>query len=333
MNLRAREGRWPLPAAVAALVVAGLLVACTALSVGAGWVGPLQWLGEASLERDLVWTWRAPRVAAASFVGGCLALAGLLFQGVFRNPLAEPYLLGSASGAAVGAAVALLVPQVVPTALSLPLFAFAGAWGASWLVLAIGSMGGTIHPARLLLAGVALAAILSAVRGLLLMLFGDESANLRAIISWQLGGVQTPTQGDLLAFLPMMVALWLAARALAPGLDALGLGEATAQSLGHRVPRLVAASVLLAALATALAVTWGGLIGFVGLIVPHVMRWWIGPLHGRLLPTTILAGGILLVAVDALARAAMPPTEIPVGLITALVGGPFFIALLLARRG
>lgn len=320
-------------AALAVLGLSGAAIVVGALSVGAGWVAPGQWLGEPSLARDLVWTWRAPRVVAAFFVGACLGLAGLLFQALFRNPLAEPYLLGSASGAAVGAAVALLVPQVVPPALSLPVFAFAGAWGASWLVLVIGSLGGTIHPARLLLAGVALAAILSAVRGLLLMLFGDESTNLRAIVSWQLGGVQTPTQGELLAFLPMMVALWLAARALAPGLDALGLGEATAQSLGHRVPRLVAASVLLAALATALAVTWGGLIGFVGLIVPHVMRWWIGPLHRRLLPATILAGGILLVAVDALARAAMPPTEIPVGLITALVGGPFFIALLLARRG
>jgi len=164
------------------LVAAGIAVAGLALSVGAGWVGPLQWLGEPSLARDLVWTWRAPRVAAAFFVGACLGLAGLLFQAVFRNPLAEPYLLGSASGAAVGAAVALLVPQVAPAWLTLPLFAFAGAWGASWLVLAIGSLGGAIHPARLLLAGVALAAILSAVRGLLLMLFGDEEAKLRAIV-------------------------------------------------------------------------------------------------------------------------------------------------------
>jgi iron complex transport system permease protein len=119
---------------------------------------------------------------------------------------------------------------------------------------------------------------------------------------------------------------------MAFGLDALGLGEAAVQSMGLRLQRLVGASVLLAALATALAVSWGGLIGFVGLIVPHLMRWWLGPLHRRLVPACVLAGGTLLVLVDAAARSAMPPSEIPAGLLTALIGGPFFIALLLARR-
>lgn len=325
--------RWPLLPAIAVVLAIGLLAVGVALSAGAAWVPPTRWVGEPGLERDLVWVWRAPRVAAAFFVGACLALAGLLFQGVFRNPLAEPYLLGSAAGAGVGAAVALLLPEVVPAAWTLPMLAFLGAWGSSWLVLAVGRLGGAWQPARLLLAGVALAAILSALRSLLLMVFGDESTNLRAIVSWQLGGVQTPTTGELLAFGPWLVVLGLAAWRLAAGLDALGLGEAAAQSLGHRVPRLVAAAVLLAALATALAVSWGGLIGFVGLIVPHVMRWWLGPLHARLVPACVLAGGVLMVIVDAVARSAMPPSEIPVGLLTALVGGPFFLALLLARRG
>ena len=324
-----RRSLWPFLWGLAALL---LLAVVLALSWGAAWISPAQWFGGSSLERDLVWVWRAPRVAAAFFVGACLALAGLLFQGVFRNPLAEPYLLGSAAGASVGAAVALLVPQWLPSAWSLPLLAFLGAWGSSWLVLAMGRLGGQWDSARLLLAGVALAAILSALRSLLLMLFGDESTNLRAIVSWQLGGIQTPTTQELLVFVPMLVALIALAYRLAFGLDALGLGEATAQSLGLRVPRFIAACIVLAALATALAVSWGGLIGFVGLIVPHVMRWWLGPLHGRLMPACALGGGVLLVLVDALARTVVAPSEIPIGLLTALVGGPFFIVLLLRRR-
>jgi iron complex transport system permease protein len=251
---------------------------------------------------------------------------------VFRNPLAEPYLLGSAAGAGLGAAVALLLPQLLPPAWSLPVLAFLGAWGASWLVLAVGRIGGAWQSARLLLAGVALAAILSALRGLLLMVFGDESTNLRAIVSWQLGGVQTPTAAEVLGFVPWLLLLAWGAWRLAPGLDALGLGDAAAQSLGHRVPRLVAGAVLLAALATALAVSWGGLIGFVGLIVPHVLRWWLGPLHGPLVPACMVAGGVLMVLVDTVARSTMAPSEIPAGLLTAVIGGPFFLGLLLWRR-
>lgn len=311
------------------VVLAGVLALCA----GTRWVSPLVWWGEPGLARDLVWVWRAPRVAAAFFVGACLSLAGLLFQGIFRNPLAEPYLLGSAAGAAVGAAVALLLPTLLPAAWSLPVLAFVGAWAASWLVLAIGRIGGVWQSGRLLLAGVALAAILSALRSLLVMVFGDESTNLRAIISWQLGGVQTPTLTELLWFAPLLLLLGWGGHRLAFGLDVLGLGEATAQSAGVNVPRFVAISILLAALATALAVSWGGLIGFVGLIVPHVMRWWLGPLHRRLVPACMLAGGILVVLVDAIARSVIAPTEIPIGLLTALVGGPFFIGLLLARRG
>jgi iron complex transport system permease protein len=265
-------------------------------------------------------------------VGACLALAGLVFQGVFRNPLAEPYLLGSASGAAVGAAVAMLIPAVVPQTWSLPLLAFAGAWGASWLVLLIGRMGGEWQTGRLLLAGVALAAILAALRSLLLMIYGDESTNLRAVISWQLGGIQTPTADELVWMALALGVLVLLVRSLAFGLDALGMGEDTAHSMGVRVPRFSAWAVLVASLATALAVSWGGLIGFVGLIVPHVLRWCMGPLHARLVPACAVAGGILLVLVDAVARSALAPSEIPAGLLTALIGGPFFLALLLWRR-
>ncbi len=317
------------------LVLLLLLAAAAvlALSVGAATVWPTRWWDSGSLQAELVRVWRAPRVAAAFFVGACLSLAGLVFQGVFRNPLAEPYLLGSASGAAVGAAVSLLLPALVPGALSLPVLAFAGAWGASWLVLLAGRLGGGWQGNRLLLAGVGLAAILAALRSLIVIVFGDESTNLRAIISWQLGGVQTPTGAEIAVLAPVLLVLVLLVRALGRGLDALGLGEDTAHAMGVRAASFSARAVLVASLATALAVSWGGLIGFVGLIVPHLMRWWIGPLHARLTVPCAIAGGGLMVLVDALARSAMAPSEIPAGLLTALIGGPFFLALLLWRRG
>lgn len=332
MSTPRTHGRLSPAAAWTTFGVLGIAAAVLALSVGAATVTPMAWWSGSGVEAELVRAWRAPRVAAAFFVGACLALAGLVFQGVFRNPLAEPYLLGSASGAAVGAAVALLIPAVVPQAWSLPLLAFAGAWGASWLVLLIGRMGGEWQTGRLLLAGVALAAILAALRSLLLMVYGDESTNLRAVISWQLGGIQTPTADELVWMALALGVLVLLVRSLAFGLDALGMGEDTAHSMGVRVPRFSAWAVLVASLATALAVSWGGLIGFVGLIVPHVLRWCIGPLHARLVPACAVAGGILLVLVDAVARSALAPSEIPAGLLTALIGGPFFLALLLWRR-
>ena len=331
---RATDGRRALTTTVW-LVLLLLLAAAVvlALSVGAATVWPTQWWGTGTLQAELVRVWRAPRVAGAFFVGACLSLAGLVFQGVFRNPLAEPYLLGSASGAAVGAAVSLLLPALVPTALSLPVLAFVGAWGASWLVLLAGRLGGGWQSNRLLLAGVGLAAILAALRSLIVIVFGDESTNLRAIISWQLGGVQTPTSAEIAVLAPVLLVLVLLVRALGRGLDALGLGEDTAHAMGVRAASFSARAVLVASLATALAVSWGGLIGFVGLIVPHVMRWWIGPLHARLTVPCAIAGGALMVLVDALARSAMAPSEIPAGLLTALIGGPFFLALLLWRRG
>lgn len=315
----------------ALLLVLAALALVAALSLGAATVPPWRWLG-GDAAGELVRVWRAPRVATAFAVGGCLALAGLMFQGVFRNPLAEPYLLGSASGAAVGAAVALLLPAAVPSGLSLPLLAFAGAWGAGWLVLLVARAGGAWQSGRLLLAGVALAAILSALRSLMLMLWGDETTNLRAIVSWQLGGVQNAAWSEALALLAALAVLVLLVRALAPGLDALGLGEETAHAMGVRTAAFSARAVMLASLATALAVAWGGLIGFVGLIVPHVLRWWLGPLHARLAASCAVAGGALLVAVDAVARAALAPSEIPIGLLTALIGGPFFLFLLLRLR-
>ena len=328
-DCRADAGRWPLARVLWLLFVALVLAVGLAMSCGATTVAPTLWWSDGP-EGALVRVWRAPRIAGAFLVGACLALSGLLFQGVFRNPLAEPYLLGSASGASLGAACALLLPDFLPPAFSLPLLAFGGALGSSLLVLLVGGSGGGASTGRLLLAGVALAAILSALRSLVLIVFGDESTNLRAIVSWQMGGVQTPTWTEFAALSAALLLILAAALRLARGLDALGLGDEAAHSMGVR--SLSIQAIVVAALATALAVAWGGLIGFVGLIVPHVLRWWLGPLHARLAPAVALAGGVLLVLVDTVARSALPPSEIPVGLLTALIGGPFFLFLLLRRR-
>ena len=330
-DCRADAGRWPLVRVLWLLFVVLVLAVGLAMCLGATTVAPTLWWSDGP-EGALVRVWRAPRIAGAFLVGACLALSGLLFQGVFRNPLAEPYLLGSASGASLGAACALLLPDILPAALSLPLLAFCGALGSSLLVLLVGGSGGAASTGRLLLAGVALAAILSALRSLVLIVFGDESTNLRAVVSWQMGGVQAPTWAEFAWLSAALLLILVAALRLARGLDALGLGDEAAHSMGVRVRSLSIQAIVVAALATALAVAWGGLIGFVGLIVPHVLRWWLGPLHARLAPAVALAGGVLLVLVDTVARSALPPSEIPVGLLTALIGGPFFLFLLLRRR-
>ena len=276
--------------------------------------------------------WRLPRVLAAFCVGACLGLAGVLFQGVFRNPLAEPYLLGSAPGAAVGAAVALLVPLPVSMALSLPSLAFLGAWGATLLVLAITRLTRITDTTGLLLAGITVAALLGALRSILLLVLSDETVNLQVVLSWTLGGIHTPDWASLcmLALLTML-ALCLAQK-MAYGLDVLGLGDQVAYSMGMNPRRFINNALLLAAAITALAVSWGGLVGFIGLVAPHAVRWLIGPSHKRLVFASAMISGALLALLDGLARALLPPAEIPLGLLTALIGAPFFLLLLIRMR-
>jgi iron complex transport system permease protein len=250
---------------------------------------------------------------------------------VFRNPLAEPYLLGSAGGAALGATVALLVPLFMPQAYALPLLAFLGAWGATVLVIGISRVAGAVDAAGLLLAGVAMAAVLGALRSFLMLALSDETVSLQVVMSWVLGGIQTPTWRGLGVLAAITVACLGLSMTLARRLDLLGLGEAMAKSFGLEVTRFIALAVLAGSLIVAAAVAFGGLVAFVGLASPHIARWLVGPLHRPLLPATALVGAIVVTLADAIARAALPPAEIPLGLVTAVAGGPFFI-LLLARR-
>lgn len=319
------------PVLLLALVLAILAGACA----GHEWATPADLLraiaGGPDLRSRLLVEWRIPRVLAAALVGALLGLGGTIFQGVFRNPLAEPYLLGSAGGAALGATVALLVPMAAPQSLVLPVLAFAGAWGSTVLVIGISRVSGAVDAAGMLLAGVAVAAILGALRSFLMLALSDETVSLQIVLSWVLGGIQTPSWPilGLLAAITVVclgLGLWLAGR-----LDVLGLGEAMATAFGLDVTRFVALAVLAGSVIVAAAVAFGGLVAFVGLAAPHIARWLVGPLHKPLMPASALVGAIVVTLADALARSVLPPAEIPLGLVTAVAGGPFFI-LLLARR-
>lgn len=325
-------------AAVRALIRLLPLLALALLfgvSAGHDWAGPtrlLQALGGAEdLRARLLLEWRLPRVLAAALVGSLLGLGGAIFQGVFRNPLAEPYLLGSAGGAAIGATVALLVPLGLPSALALGGLSFAGAWGATLLVLAVARGAGARDAAGLLLAGVAVAAMLGAIRSFLMLALSDESVSLQVVLSWTLGGIQTPTWSGL-AWLAGLAGLAIGASlTLARGLDLLGLGDDQAEAFGLDTDRFIARAILVRAAVVALAVAYGGLVAFVGLTAPHIARWWVGPRHRGLLPVSAAIGAILVILCDGLARAVLPPAEIPLGLVTAAAGGPFFLALLRRR--
>lgn len=326
---RSRWRSWALTAGVLALCL--LFGACA----GHQWASPAElWRAITdgdSLRSQLLWEWRLPRVLAAACVGALLGLSGTVFQGVFRNPLAEPYLLGASGGAALGATVALLVPLGLPQAWLLPVLAFGGAWGATVLVLGVARVAGALDAAGMLLAGVAMAAVLGALRSFLMLALSDETVSLQVVMSWMLGGIQTPSWAGLGLLALVTVAALGLTQAVARGLDLLGLGDATAQGFGLDVARFVPRAVLVGSLVVAAAVAYGGLVAFVGLAAPHMARWFVGTRHRAVLPASALAGAVVVTLADALARSVLPPAEVPLGLITAVAGGPFFIVLL-ARR-
>ncbi|MDA8018942.1 MAG: iron ABC transporter permease [Thermoanaerobaculia bacterium] len=327
---------------LAILIAAVFLSIGTAMMLGPELLGPGRLLdlvrpttGDHPLDRLLL-DWRLPRVLTAFLVGGLLGAAGAVFQGIFRNPLADPFLIGTAPGAALGATLALLVPglpvfQAISPFLLLPVLSFLGAFGATLAVLLLARLAQVRDTAGLLLAGVAMAAFLGAVRSYLMLALADETISLQVVLSWTLGGIQTPfwREVGLVALLSLL--LLLLAYGLAHGLDVLGLGDDVARNMNLPVERFVVMATLVASALVALAVTWGGTIGFVGLVVPHLMRWTVGPRHAPLIVASALVGGVLLTLLDGLARSLLPPAEIPLGLLTALVGAPFFM-FILARR-
>jgi iron complex transport system permease protein len=279
---------------------------------------------------------RLPRSLLGLCVGAVLALSGVAMQGLFRNPLADPGLVGVAGGAALGAAIAIVGGSLVgglPAAWS-PYLLSICAFGCGLLVTAIvyrfGRRDGQTHVATMLLAGVAMTAMSGAGVGLFTYLADD--ATLRSLTFWNLGSLNGASYPRLwpLLLVTLGVALWLPRRADA--LNALLLGESEARHLGFNVERIKLELVLCTALGVGAAVAAAGLIGFIGLVVPHLMRLLVGPDHRVLLPASLLAGASLLLLADLAARLVLAPAELPIGIITALLGGPFFLYLLVRGR-
>ncbi len=270
---------------------------------------------------------RLPRTALILLTGAALGGSGGAYQGLFRNPLADPYLIGVASGAGLGAVLAMSVqwPYSFWGLLAVPLAAFAGALLTVFLVYALARLGKTIPTTNLILAGVAFSSFAAAMTSFLML---RSTGELRRAIAWLLGGTSQAGWEPVLAVLPF-VAFGLGGLLLGGhALNLLQFGDDQAQQLGLPVTRTRTLILAAASLATAAAVSFSGIIGFVGLIVPHVMRLWFGADYRRLLPLSVVGGAGALLVADVIARSALAPQELPVGIITALVGAPFFLWVL-----
>ena len=278
---------------------------------------------------SIVWQLRAPRVLLGALVGAGLALVGTALQAVTRNPLADPHLLGVSSGAAFGAVLVVLYLGEFAGMLSLPLAAFVGAMASMLLVLAIASRGGRLHSERLLLAGVAVSFVMMAASNLLLYLGNPHAAS--SVLFWMLGGLGL-ARWELL-WLPALCLLLALVVLLGLGraLNALMAGEQSAVSLGLEPRRVRLLVFVVASLLTGVLVSLSGAIGFVGLMLPHVARFLVDAEHRRVLPVAALLGALFLVWVDVAARTWLAPQDLPIGIVTAAIGGAFFVALLRRR--
>ncbi|CAH1667194.1 Hemin transport system permease protein HmuU [Hyphomicrobiales bacterium] len=304
------------------------------------WTGLTGLPADANAARDslVILNIRLPRTLLGLMVGASLAVCGALMQGLFRNPLADPGLVGVSSGAALAAAIVIVLGErflpYLPFAtlpfVALPIAAFLGGLLFTYVLYVLSSGSGRTSVATLLLAGVALGAMAGAVTGLLTFLSNDQQ--LRDLTFWSLGSLGGATWTKVTTILPAFIPLAIALPFLGRSLNALSLGEAEAFHLGLPVERIKRIVIVVVALAVGAAVASAGVIGFIGIVVPHLLRLAIGANHKVLLPASALLGAALLLASDILARLIVSPAELPIGILTAAIGAPFFLWLLLARR-
>lgn len=325
------------PAVAIAVLVAALLAALVAgIAAGAVAVAPdriVLAIGRALAGRSagladaLIVSVRLPRVLLAAVVGASLAGAGAIYQSLFRNPLADPYILGVSSGSGLGAMIALVVTAGATSLRfgAVPLAAFGGALATMLLVTKLASWRGRLDTASLLLAGVALSYTLSAITSFVMVFAREQMA---AVVFWMMGGLGSASWSYLAMVTPMFLIGSAIALAFTRELNLMLLGDERAGELGLDVARFKRLALGTASLLTAAAVAVAGLIGFVGLMVPHAVRLVLGPDHRLLLPASLLGGATTLVLADLLARVLIAPVELPVGIVTALLGGPFFVWLL-----
>lgn len=292
----------------------------------------------ATLARDqlVLWSVRLPRIAIAIIIGALLASSGAIMQGLFRNPLADPALVGVSSGGALAAAASIVIgdrlltgSRTLPFEL-LPIAAFGGSLVTTWILHRIATRENRTSIAIFLLGGLAIAALANAGIGLLVFVADDRQ--LRDITFWLLGSLGGATWEKVAIIAPFLAATLVVTPFIARGLDLLVLGEAEAFHMGVEVERLKRFSIILVSAMTGAAVAFAGVIGFVGIVVPHLLRLVIGPGHRLLLPASACVGAILLLGADTFARTIAAPAEVPIGVLTAIVGAPLFLAILLRQR-
>jgi iron complex transport system permease protein len=328
---------------IGGLAIAGILIAVLALTVGSVripfatvWNILISHLplfnitGDWSSTTDMIITGiRLPRILMAGVVGAALGVAGASYQGLFRNPLADPYLIGVAQGAAFGAALGFTISWAFLGSYLIPVMAFVGALMAVSAVYLIARVGKTVPVTTLILAGVAIGSFLISLTSYLTLLSADR---MPGIVTWLIGRFSLSNWDQFILIAPYIAVGMIVIFIFARPLNVLQLDEEQAQQLGINVERtkliLLAASTLI----TAAAVCFVGTIGFVGIIIPHAVRLIWGPDHRSLLPLSALGGAILLILADTASRTLMPPTEIPVGVITAFIGAPFFLLLLRRKK-
>ncbi len=288
-------------------------------------------------DRIIIFDIRMPRAILGFLVGGSLAVSGAVMQGLFRNPLADPGLVGVSSGASFGAVVMIVLGGTFAAPVytlmgiyALPVAAFAGGLVTTLLLYRIATSNGQTSVATMLLAGIALGSLATALTGVLIYMANDQQ--LRDLTFWGMGSLAGATWTKIAAAAPIILLSFAAMPFIARGLNAITLGEAAAFHMGVSVQRLKNIAIVTVAAATGASVAVSGGIGFVGIVVPHVLRMVIGPDHRYLLPASALLGGSLLIFADVLARTAVAPAELPIGIITAAVGGPFFLWILLRQR-
>ena len=292
------------------------------------------WTGLSAQQSLVLWELRLPRVLMTALVGAGLAVAGVALQALFRNPLAEPGLIGVSSSAALGAVLVIVLGGSLWGSVSswqMSLAAFVLAMAMTVFLYLIATRRGQTDVAMMLLAGVAINAIAGALTGLLITVSSD--VQLRSVIFWMMGSFANVSWQDVTIVATVMLVSLIGLWRLNKPLNAFLLGEQACLHMGYAVQPLKWWVMGLSALLVAVAVSLVGVIGFVGLVVPHIVRQWVGPDHRRLIPLSALGGALLLVLADLFARSLLHPAELPIGLLMALLGGPFFLMMLLKRRG
>ncbi|GAB5446153.1 FecCD family ABC transporter permease [Gymnodinialimonas sp.] len=327
-------------------VLAGLLgvVSLASLTTGASGISLVEvfsiWARGEDLDivtRTVLFDIRMPRLIMGILVGAALAVSGAVMQGLFRNPLADPGLVGVGAGAGLGAILAIVLGGLLPIAMRdavgyylVPFAAFFGGWVTTILLYVVSTSRGRTSVAVMLLAGIALGALTGALSGILVYMANDQQ--LRDLTFWGLGSLAGATWFKLIVAAPLIIVALAAAPFLARSLNGLALGEAAASHLGIPVQRMKAIAILTVAAAVGAAVAVSGGIGFIGIVVPHLLRIAVGPDHRFLLPNAALLGASLLIVADMISRTIIAPAELPIGIVTAVIGGPFFLWILLRNR-